>query len=159
MKRQHNTKKLPDPVFFTDRDLGKRFPQVLRELGITVQPIHEHLTDPCAGDDVWLRLVGDRGWLALTRDLRIRYTPQLVKAAMEAGVGMFEIKGAVPHDELARGFVRAFPKVLRYLARHPRPFIGRVYRRSSGEFDVKHVLSLEEWRVGLVASSAKRQAK
>jgi hypothetical protein len=38
------------------------------------------------------------------------------------------IVGAVPHVELARGFVATLPQVERFVAAHQPPFIAKVYR-------------------------------
>ena len=50
-------------VFFTDRDLGKRFPEILREASLTVQCHGDHF-EPETPDEVWLAAVGARGSVA-----------------------------------------------------------------------------------------------
>jgi hypothetical protein len=35
----------------------------------------------------WLRIAGERGWVVLTRDDRIRYRPAEQRALIEAGTG------------------------------------------------------------------------
>jgi hypothetical protein len=57
-------------VYFTDRDLGKRFPEILKSAGLTVERHADHFTHDTA-DEVWLEAVGKRGWIALTYDRRI----------------------------------------------------------------------------------------
>ena len=61
-------------IFFTDRDLGEIFPRVLRDAGLTVERHDDHF-DQNTTDDVWLREVGGRGWIAISRNFRIRYQP------------------------------------------------------------------------------------
>ena len=61
-------------VYFTDRDLGKRFPDILRSSGLTVEAHGDHFA-PDTPDEAWLEAVGKRGWIALTHDRRIRYKP------------------------------------------------------------------------------------
>ena len=63
-----------NPVFFTDRDLGKRFPAILRDAGLTVERHADHFAHDCP-DETWLEVVGKRGWAAITHDGRIRYKP------------------------------------------------------------------------------------
>lgn len=63
-------------TFFTDRDLGKMFPAILREAGILVERHADHF-DQNEKDEVWLAEVGRRGWVALTHNLRIRYQPKM----------------------------------------------------------------------------------
>ena len=44
-------------VFFTDRDLGKRFPEILAAAGLTVKR-HDDLFPPNCPDEQWLAHVG-----------------------------------------------------------------------------------------------------
>jgi hypothetical protein len=46
-------------VYFTDRDLGKRFPEILRSSGLTVERHGDHFA-PDTPDEVWLQAVGQR---------------------------------------------------------------------------------------------------
>jgi hypothetical protein len=52
-------------VYFTDRDLGKRFPEILKTGGLTVERHADHFAHDTP-DEVWLEAVGKRGWIALT---------------------------------------------------------------------------------------------
>jgi PIN like domain len=114
-------------VFFTDRDLGKRFPVILREAGLTVQRHDDHF-EPETPDEVWLAAVGARGWIALTHNRRIRYKPNERDAVMRHGVVLLVLVGDAPFPELAHNFVVTLPRVRRCLARNRPPFIAKVYR-------------------------------
>lgn len=46
-------------IFFTDRDLGKRFPEVLAAAGLTVERHHD-LFSPDGSDEEWLSYAGER---------------------------------------------------------------------------------------------------
>ena len=59
-------------VYFTDRDLGKRFGEILKAGGLTVERHGDHFA-PDTPDEAWLAEVGRRGWIVLTHDRRIRY--------------------------------------------------------------------------------------
>jgi hypothetical protein len=72
-------------VFFTDRDLGNRFPQILRDAGLAVERHADHFPHD-ASDETWLAEVGARDWVALTHNSRIRYTPNEKNAVMAHGV-------------------------------------------------------------------------
>ncbi|HXI11562.1 MAG TPA: hypothetical protein VNM92_02815 [Thermoanaerobaculia bacterium] len=61
-------------VYFTDRDLGLQFPSILENAGLPVVRHREHFPADAA-DDQWLAFVGRKGWVALTHNSRIRYTP------------------------------------------------------------------------------------
>jgi len=114
-------------VYFTDRDLGKRFPEILRLGGLTVERHTDHFA-PDAPDEAWLEEVGKRRWIALTHDRRIRYKPNERNAVMRHGVALLVIVGAAPFPDLARAFVTTLPRVEDFLARHTPPFIAKVYR-------------------------------
>ena len=116
-------------VYFTDRDLGKRFGEILKAAGLTVERHADHFADDAA-DEVWLAEVGKRGWIALTHDRRIRYKPNERDAVMRHGVALLVIVGNAPFAELAHAFVATIPRVEQFLAGHKPPFIAKVYRPS-----------------------------
>ena len=117
------------PVFFTDRDLGKRFPQTLREAGLVVETHSEHFEPDCP-DDVWLEAIGKRGWIAVTHDGRIRYKPNELAAVMQNRVALLVVVGHAPFPELARHFVATKSRILGFVERHEPPYIAKVYRPS-----------------------------
>lgn len=119
-------------IYFTDRDLGKRFPEILRSAGLTVERHADHF-DEQTPDDAWLEVVGKRGWIALTHDRRIRYKPNELNAVMQHGVALLVIVGKAPFPDLARAFVTSLPVVEGFLYRHRPPFIAKVYRPSPGK--------------------------
>lgn len=116
-------------VFFTDRDLGKRFPEILASAGLLVERHGDHFPPDCA-DEVWLGVVGARGWIALTHNSRIRYTPNELKAVMEHSVALLVLVGKSRHAELARSFIATLGRIETFLDTHDPPFIAKVYRPS-----------------------------
>jgi hypothetical protein len=50
-------------VFFTDRDLGLAFPNILKAAGLEVE-IHQNHFAPNTPDEVWLRETARLGWVA-----------------------------------------------------------------------------------------------
>lgn len=62
-------------VFFTDRDLGNTFPEILKRAGFAVERHRDHFPPDCPDED-WLAEVGKREWVALSHDTRIRYKPR-----------------------------------------------------------------------------------
>lgn len=119
-------------VLFTDRDLGIRFGDILAAAGLTVERHRDHFPPDCP-DETWLREVGRRGWVALTHNSRIRYTPNELKAVMEHGVALLVVIGAAPYPDLAQAFVRTWPRIDAFLGRHEPPFIAKVYRPTPAE--------------------------
>ena len=119
-------------VFFTDRDLGSSFPDILVAAGLTVERHRDHFAPDCA-DEVWLQSVGEQGWVALTHDRRIRYKPNELEAVIRHEVALLVIVGSAPHPDLAHAFVKTLPRIRRFLDRNRPPFIGKVYRPTLAE--------------------------
>ena len=119
-------------VFFTDRDLGSRFPEILQAAGLTVEKHRDHFAPQCP-DEEWLRSIGERGWVALTHDRRIRYKPNELDAVVRHRVALLVIVGHAPHPELAQAFVNTLPRIESFIGRHHPPYIAKVYRPSPAE--------------------------
>jgi hypothetical protein len=119
-------------TYFTDRDLGKRFAEILRSEGLKVERHVDHFA-PETADELWLEAVGKKGWIALTHDRRIRYKPNELGAVMRHRVALLVIVGAAPFSDLARAFVATLPRVEQFLARQKPPFIAKVYRPGYAE--------------------------
>jgi hypothetical protein len=86
-------------VYFTDRDLGKRFPEILTAAGLTVER-HHHLFPPDGPDEQWLEHCGRNARVALTHNERIRYTPNELAAVIAHRVALLIVIGKVPLAEL-----------------------------------------------------------
>jgi PIN like domain len=109
-----------NPVFFTDRDLGKRFPQILADAGLRVERHVDHFPPDCR-DEVWLETIGRRGWIAVTHDGRIRYKPNERAAVIRHFVALMVVIGDAPYPQLAVHFVATLPKITEFIAKIYRP--------------------------------------
>ena len=114
-------------VFFTDRDLGKRFPTILSAAGLRVERHADHFEPDCPDED-WLKVIGQRGWIAITHDGRIRYKPNELTAVVEHNVALLVVIGQLPYPKLAQSFVATQNRISRFLDQHRPPFIAKVYR-------------------------------
>jgi hypothetical protein len=94
-------------VFFTDRDLGAAFPEILRAAGLTVERHRDHFAPDCPDED-WLADIGKRDWVALTHDARIRYKPNELAAVIQHRVRLLVIVGKATFPDLAKVY-RASP--------------------------------------------------
>lgn len=119
-------------VYFTDRDLGNLFPEILRSHGVSVEQHKDHFAHD-APDEEWLAGISAHGWVAITRDRRIRYKPNERDAVIRHGVALLVLVGNATHPELARSFVATGPKIERFLQGHTPPFIAKVYRAATTE--------------------------
>jgi hypothetical protein len=119
-------------VYFTDRDLGKRFPEILAAAGLSVERHHD-LFPPDGPDEQWLEHCGRNGRIAITHNERIRYTPNELKAVIDHKVALLVVIGKVPHPELARNFVNSLPRIESFLGKREPAFIAKVYRPTAHE--------------------------
>ena len=133
-------------VYFTDRDLGKRFPEILKSGGLTVEPHADHFAHDTP-DETWLQEVGKRGWIALTHDQRIRYKPNERDAVIRHRVALLVIIGKAPFPDLAQNFVNSRAVIESFLRGYKPPFIAKVYRpsASAGEQSGTTPGRIEHW--------------
>lgn len=129
-----SSKPLDDFVFFVDRSLGRKaVAERLRAAGARVEIHDDHLPQG-ARDEEWLAYVGERNWVALTQDARIRYHELEFKALLRAKVRAFVLTAKGLRGEAnAAIIVNALPAMLRFLAKHPGPFVARIARNSKVE--------------------------
>lgn len=119
-------------VYFTDRDLGKRFPDILSSAGLTVERHHD-LFPADGSDEQWLEHCGKNGRIALSHNQRIRYTPNELAAVIRHRVALVIVSGKVPLPDLAHNFVATLPRIEAFLSVHEPPYIAKVYRPSATE--------------------------
>lgn len=126
--RRSSTSARPEPIFFTDRDLGHSVPAALRAGGLHVEAYADHFASDHVADGEWLRLVGERDWVALTHNKRIRWERDELSDLMTYGVRAFFIIGKGPHAALAAAILRNIHKIRKLVHTEPAPFAARVYQ-------------------------------
>ncbi|MCW5661662.1 MAG: hypothetical protein KIT60_28505 [Burkholderiaceae bacterium] len=124
------------PVYFTDRDLGKQFPARLREAGLVVERHADHFAHDTP-DAQWLTAVGERGWIVVTHDERIRYKANELAAVIEHRIAMLLVVGHAPHAQLAEHFVQTIARIDAFVATHQPPYIAKVYRPTPKELALR----------------------
>jgi hypothetical protein len=120
---------LPDRlIFFTDANLGRRVvPDALRAAGEAVK-VHHDCFPPGTQDQVWLRAVGEKGWVILTKDSQIRYRRNEMEALLSSGARSFVLVSSnLPGAEMAKIFVRALPGMKKLCAALSAPFIAHIH--------------------------------
>lgn len=133
-KKQSVAKQPDETVFFIDRSLGiEPLRTELVNNGVVVE-IHDDHFARDEEDSVWLRAVGARGWVVLTKDQRLRYRPLEIRALRASGARVFVLTaGNLRGVEIADVFVKALSDIYRVLESHPGPFLARVTRSGSVE--------------------------
>lgn len=129
-KRSATSSKPPEHVtFFIDASLGgKIVARALREAGASVE-VHDDHFSPGTDDPVWLGTVGERHWVVLTKDDRIRYRRLERETLLTANVRAFVLTArGLRGEENAAIFVKALPSIMRFLTKNRAPFIARLNR-------------------------------
>jgi hypothetical protein len=123
---------LQNTVFFIDRCVGKQsIAAPLRAAGLHVE-LHDDHFPQGAKDEEWLPVVGERGWLVITRDDRIRYHSLEAAAARNAGVGMLVVVSKnLTGPQTAEILLKAMERIRRFLKKHQPPFMVKIYRDGS----------------------------
>lgn len=83
-------------------------------------------------DGVWLSRAGAEGWVVLTKDQAIRYSPAELLALRRAGVRQFVLaRGNLTAGQMADAFIKARPAIEGLLRRTQGPFIARLTKDGS----------------------------
>ena len=78
-------------------------------------------------DEDWLRDAGQRNWIVLMKDAKIRYRPAELQVVVDHGLRAFCLTNAnLRGSQMAARLVARLPEILR-AAQEPGPFIAGVY--------------------------------
>jgi hypothetical protein len=162
-KRSSTKPAPPEPVFFVDADLSDtHFHRILAAAGVRFERHDDHFA-PGTDDLDWLPKAGEHGWVVLSHNKRIRYESAQTERLFEHNVRAIMLIGkAKPNpggqrsvftQELAENFVSTLPVIHRFLARHPRPWIAKLYRpadpgREGTAGEIKMWLTMQAWLKG-----------
>ncbi len=166
-KRRSSTKREPpEPVFFVDADLSDaHFHGILSAAGVRFERHDDHFA-PGTDDLDWLKKAGQHDWVVLSHNKSLRYVSAQTERLFEYEVRAIMLMGkarANPEGkrsiftrELAENFVSTLPAIRRFLRRHPRPWIAKLYRPAtpsppSGESlpgEIRMWLTLQAWLKG-----------
>ncbi len=104
----------------------------LRKAGLNVE-IHDDHFAPDAKDAEWLAVAGQKRWIVVTRDERIRYRAAAKQAIRRAKVRAFVLaaQGDLRADMLAQNFLKAITNVRRIMERQQPPFVAKISRDGS----------------------------
>ncbi len=145
MRRSSTSAPPPEPIFFTDRDLGRSVAAALRAGGLRVEAYHEHFQPDNVPDREWLRFVGGKGWIALSHNKYIRYERDELDDLMRFGVKAFFLIGKGPHAAYAAAILRNIGKMRELIQAQTEPFVAKVYQNQD---EVSLWVTYEQWMEG-----------
>ena len=121
------------PDLFLDRSLGrKKVPELLRAEGIRLITLAEHYGiphDETVADTEWLQLCGERGWLAVMKDDRIRYVGAERQALFDFRVMAAVITNAnLSALDMATRIFRALTDLPQLVNDRERPFLYALHQ-------------------------------
>jgi len=119
------------PDIFLDRSLGRwQVPALLRAQGLRLVTLAEHYgvpQDETVPDEDWLALVARSGWIAFTKDERIRTRESW--AIQKFGTRCFSLnRQGLSSSEMVQRFIDNLPAIAKACAQ-PGPFYYAVHSR------------------------------
>ena len=114
-------------MIFIDASLPRTVADELKKVRDDVVFKHD-IFRPGTDDSIWLRRVGQEGWLAITHDKHVRTRYGERAAIMENGVGCFILtyKQDLQKPEIVRMVFDYLPEMEQKFRDTPRPFIYTV---------------------------------
>lgn len=113
---------ISSPTLFIDRCAWSgKLGAALEAANIPFVAHHQRFA-PDAPDEDWLRAASSEGWLIVTRDQRIRYRPNELRAVMDAKLHMFVFsQGGLSAAETASILCATYPRMCSLAAQHRPP--------------------------------------
>ena len=100
--------------------------EALREAGVRVEVHHDHF-EPDAEDAHWLPIVGQKGWVVLSKDRHFRHNYLEIVAMFKGNVKSFILSTKdITGKAMAMTFVTALPEMFSFVKRFDAPFIANV---------------------------------
>lgn len=118
-------------MFFFDRSVGITIPRVLQLLKLPIGiEYHDSLFAPDELDDVWLPIVGAKGWVIIGHDSKYHLMESELHALKDYQIGCFCLWGAQETRwQKMRVFALAYDRILRAVDTTSRPFVYDIDRR------------------------------
>lgn len=109
-----------------DRNLGKKLASLLAAQGCRVEIHDDHFAQDTEDVD-WLKAVGARKWVVVSKDRHIAQNKVEVVRLLESGSPAFVFTVAdMTSEEMSGAFVKALPSIKRCLSKFDWPFIATI---------------------------------
>ncbi|MBN8554091.1 MAG: hypothetical protein J0L93_01480 [Deltaproteobacteria bacterium] len=118
-------------IFYLDECLGgKKVYEILKNAGLNVESYDSHFPRGTADED-WLPVIGQRGWILLTQDDKIRRRKNERNALRRNRVCAFIVTaGGLRGEEIGKLIVGTLPKIFRILKNTKPPLIATINRHT-----------------------------
>lgn len=117
-------------AFYIDENLQGLFADTLVAAGVSLVRCRD-LGLVGVADAIWIPKVTKLGLVIVTGDVRIRYRTVEKAALMRSGARvLFVTLGKATHSDLAQNFVVCLPDIVRFVAKHPAPWLATLSRPS-----------------------------
>ena len=144
-KKRSATKPPPEPVvYFIDRSLGRTAGLVLRDAGATVELHDDHFAQDTPDAEL-LPKVGERGWLFITKDKRIRYSVLEREAVIKSNLRVFVLAGGnLSGEQMGTLLLSNRAKIERLARKQKPPFIAGIYESGVRLYELAQVDDADE---------------
>ena len=112
--------------FFIDNNLSHSLANGMRAFGEDVDHLKDHLPEDTP-DREWLKYIGEKEYILITRDDNIRRNPAELKSLKDYSVGAFFLGGKNrTRWQLIQQLVRNWPRIKKFAAKQSKPFAFRI---------------------------------
>lgn len=120
-------------MIFIDRSIPRSVARALQKTRSDVRWLEDEFPHD-APDPYWLREVGLRGWMVISRDKNIRIHPAEHQEILDNNVGCFILaaRKVLSKEEILASVQKHLPEMERLFSITPRPFIFTI--DSAGQF-------------------------
>ncbi len=113
-------------TFFIDACLGSKIvPEAMRSAGAKVEILLDHFPGDCS-DVEWITDVSQRGWVVITKDLKMSDNPLELAAIVSANARVFIVPGELTGKEGGEALGKAVEGMRKFAQAKESPFIARV---------------------------------
>lgn len=119
--------------------------RVLRDGGMLVESHGAHFK-PTASDAEWLGELNAKGWVGLSKDKAISFSPLAVATIMTSGAKLFICVGKATHYRLARNILHSRHKLDQFVRKHNQPFIARLYMAPDHKYEREKAGEIKMWK-------------
>lgn len=113
--------------FFFDNNLGKNLVEGMRAFGEDVVHLKEEYPQDNVPDETWLKDIGEKNYILITRDERVRWNPAELCAFRTYRVGAFLLGGKkLDKWAIIQQLIQSWPQIKNLSDSTRKPFAFRI---------------------------------